>query len=440
MPSLSGNDRTSGVDLLEQSESSRILYGRQTELGVRNFSMEKRRLAEVPSLIRNFALVKLAAARANVALGVLDSERARAIDAAASEIADGVHSEQFPTALVLGGGGTTTNMNFNEVIAARATEIAGIAVHPNDHVNASQSTNDTYPTAMALTVRELTQAPLEAIAELTNAIEAKAEEYQDTTRLGRTCLQDAVTLSVGETHRAQSAALRRTSDQLRATVDELRSIPLGATVLGTGIGAPTGYRERAVSELATLTGRELVPSENTFDSLANLDIYSAVSSAGARLAIAMAKIAADLRLLASGPNGGFAEVTLPAVQAGSSIMPGKINPAIPEYVMQLSYRVRGAATTVDMSVAAGELELNVMEPIIVDSLLNILDDLSAMAQVFREHCIEGLSWNGSRLQSNVESGFDRWVKLAAEEGYDVATQQVREAYSLQTNSTGGRSA
>lgn len=410
-------------------DTPQILYGTQTALGARNFNLEKRRLSDVPTLLKYFAFVKIAAARANASLGILSEDQAQAIEAAAFEIAEGNHSDQFPTALVLGGGGTTTNMNLNEVIAARASEISGTAIHPNDDVNASQSTNDTYPTSMALTVLELSKAPLNAVEKLIEAIEAKAEEYQDTVRLGRTCLQDAVTLSVGETHMSQAAALRRTSNQLKTAATELLAIPLGATVLGTGIGTPEGYRERAIAELVELTGLEVTESDNLFDSLANLDGYSSIASAGTRLAITMGKIAADLRLLSSGPRGGFAEVVLPTVQAGSSIMPGKINPAIPEYVMQLSYRVRGSASTVDMAVAAGDLELNIMEPIIVDSLINILNDLHSMAEIFREHCIEGLSWTGERLESNASQGFDRWVKLAAEEGYDIATQQVREAYS-----------
>jgi aspartate ammonia-lyase len=415
------------LDVDRREAASGTLYGRQTELGVRNFGPGRRRMADVPALVRNYALVKAAAVRANAALGVIDQDRADAIEKAAREVAAGSHDEQFPTALVLGGGGTTTNMNVNEVIAARATQIAGVAVHANDHVNMSQSTNDSYPTAMALTVRELADEPLSALDDLIAAIEGKAAEYADTVRLGRTCLQDAVTLTVGQTHRSHATALRRVAHGLRASVDELADIPLGATVLGTGIGAPAGYRERAVSELAELTGAPLTSSDDPFDALAHLDPYAAIASAGARAAITMAKIAADLRLLSSGPGGGLAEVTLPTVQAGSSIMPGKINPAIPEYVIQLSYRVRGAAHTVEAAVAAGELELNIMEPIIVDALIDILDDIASAARVFAERCISGLTWDGARLRSNAEAGFDRWVVLAAEEGYDVATEQVRKA-------------
>lgn len=417
------NEETTSSGQLGTSASR--LYGTQTELGAGNFDTERRRLSDVPTLQRRYAQVKAAAARANAALGVIDGDRAAAIVEAADEVAAGLHNSQFPTALVLGGGGTTTNMNVNEVLAKRATELSGVEVHPNDHVNASQSTNDSYPTAMALTVYDLAQAPLAALSSLATEFDKKAAEYDDTRRLGRTCLQDAVTLTVGETHRSHAAAIRRGEAGLRSAVEVLLAIPLGATVLGTGLGAPVGYRDHALSELAVATGLSVTGSDDLFDALAHLDEYSAVASAAARASITMAKIAADLRLLSSGPNGGLAEVTLPTVQAGSSIMPGKINPVVPEYVMQLSYRIRGAAHTVESAVAAGELELNVMEPIIVDSLINIVEDVTSAAEKFSQLCIRGLSWDGSRLASNADSAFDKWVEMAAVEGYDATTEQVR---------------
>ncbi|MHC6591334.1 lyase family protein [Arthrobacter sp. C152] len=411
--------------LQTETSSGQVLYGKQSKLAVSNFGIPGRTVADVPAFVRNYARVKAAAARSNAKLGVLPLSITEAIEAACGEIISGEHAAQFPTALVLGGGGTTTNMNFNEVIAARASQIAGEPVHPNDHVNASQSTNDTYPTAMALTIGELSEGPLDALAALAEAFEAKAAEYETTQRLGRTCLQDAVVLTVGQTHRSHAAAIRRVAEGLRAATAELDTIPIGATVLGTGIGAPEGYRELCVQELSDATGRELTGSEDLVDALAHLDPYAAIASAGARAAITMAKIAADLRFLSSGPGGGISEVTLPAVQAGSSIMPGKINPVIPEFVMQLSYRIRGAAHTVECAVAAGELELNIMEPVIVDSILNIFDDLTTSATTFARRCIKDLTWDGRRLHENINAGFDRWVIMAAEQGYDATTQEVK---------------
>ncbi|MFJ4169626.1 lyase family protein [Paenarthrobacter sp. NPDC089714] len=421
--------------LQTETSNGQVLYGKQSRLAVDNFGTSGRTVAEVPAFVRNYALVKAAAARSNAKLGVLAPSIAEAIEAACGEIIAGEHASQFPTALVLGGGGTTTNMNFNEVIAARASQIAGLPVHPNDHVNASQSTNDTYPTAMALTIRELSLGPLEALAALAQAFEDKAAEYETTQRLGRTCLQDAVVLSVGQTHRSHATAIRRVAQGLKAATAELDSIPIGATVLGTGVGAPDDYRDLCVEDLSEATGRQLAGSTDLVDALAHLDPYAAIASAGSRAAITMAKIAADLRFLSSGPGGGISEVTLPAVQAGSSIMPGKINPVIPEFVMQLSYRIRGAAHTVECAVAAGELELNIMEPVIVDSILNIFEDLSASASTFARKCIEGLTWDGARLHENINAGFDSWVVMAAENGYDATTQEVKKARSTGTEAT-----
>ena len=418
--------------LQTETSDGQVLYGRQSRLAVENFGSSGRRIADVPAFVRNYALVKAAAARTNARLGVLPPGVAEAIEAACGEIASGLHAAQFPTALVLGGGGTTTNMNVNEVIAVRASQIAGSTIHPNDHVNASQSTNDTYPTAMALTIRELAEQPLRALEALSVAFEDKAAEYETVQRLGRTCLQDAVVLTVGQTHRSHAAALRRVTEGLRMAAAELDSIPIGATVLGTGIGAPDGYRELCVQELSDATGRRLVGSEDLVDALSHLDPYAAIASAGARAAITMAKIAADLRFLSSGPAGGIGEVILPAVQAGSSIMPGKVNPVIPEFVMQLSYRVRGAAHTVECAVAAGELELNIMEPVIIDSLLDIFEDLTASADTFARKCVAGLAWDGPRLAQNRAAGFDRWVTMAAEQGYDATTLEVAKARTTGT--------
>ncbi|MEO5319936.1 lyase family protein [Arthrobacter sp. CC3] len=415
--------------LQTETSNGQALFGKQSRLAVENFGTAGRRITDVPAFVRNYAFVKAAAARSNAKLGVLTTDIAEAIDGACAEIASGLHATQFPTALVLGGGGTTTNMNFNEVIAARASQLSGSRVHPNDHVNASQSTNDTYPTAMALTILELSDGPLRALTALADTLEDKAAEYDTTQRLGRTCLQDAVVLSVGQTHRSHATAIRRVTEGLRTATAELVSIPIGATVLGTGIGAPDGYRELCVQDLSQATGRELTGSQDLVDSLSHLDPYAAIASAGARAAITMAKIAADLRFLSSGPTGGISEVTLPAVQAGSSIMPGKINPVIPEFVMQLSYRIRGAAHTVECAVAAGELELNIMEPVIVDSLLNIFDDLTTSADTFAAKCIAGLTWDGRRLEENLASGFDKWVTMAAEQGYDATTMEVAKARS-----------
>jgi aspartate ammonia-lyase len=405
----------------EPLEPLEVLYGTQTRLSLENFGVTARRIGDIPTFIHYYALVKRAAAAANLTFGVLDDTQAAAIIAACDEVAAGLHLEQFPTSLVLGGGGTTTNMNINEVIAARATQIASAVIHPNDHVNASQSTNDTFPTAMALTIMKLVAAPLSALRDLANALIAKATEYDETFYLGRTCLQDAVSLRVGQTLRAQARAINRGADGLENSARELSAVPLGATVLGTSIGAPEGFSQLCMSELRALVDLDVQTAEDFFDAMAHLDPYAAVADAASRVAITVAKIAADLRLRSSGPYGGLAELTIPALQAGSSIMPTKVNPVVPEYAMQLSYRIRGAAYTVSCAVAAGELELNVMEPIIFDSLLNIFTDLEQSATAMAKLCVNGLEWNGARRVENLSYALDRWVEIASQAGYEVAS-------------------
>lgn len=400
------------------------LYGTQARLSLQNFQPRGRRIGDIPAFIRNYALVKKAAATANRALGTLDGPRADAIIVACDEIAAGSHAGQFPTPLVLGGGGTTTNMTVNEVIATRATQLAGIAVHPNDHVNASQSTNDTFPTVMALTIMDLAEKPLRALEELAETLEAKAGEHAETRYLGRTCLQDAVSVRAGQTLRGQARAVNRGADQLREAVGDLSAVPLGATVLGTSIGSPDGFAAACVDELARLVDHDVTVSEDFFDALAHLDPYAAVADAASRAAITVARIGADLRLRSSGPRGGLAEVTIPRLQAGSSIMPAKVNPVVPEYAMQLSYRVRGAAYTISCAVDAGELELNVMEPVILDSLLDIFEDLQQAAHAMAALCVSGLEWNGVRREENLAHAVDRWVELAGVSGYDEASRHA----------------
>ncbi|HJQ48093.1 MAG TPA: lyase family protein [Amycolatopsis sp.] len=407
------------------STQEEVLFGPQTELGVQNFPLRGRTFGQLPALVRNYALVKLAAAEINCSLGVLDRSRQAAIAAACEEIIEGRHCDQFPTPVVHGGGGTTANMNVNEVIATRAAQIGDLPIHPNDHVNASQSTNDTYPTAMALTVLELADGPVGALRGLATSFDRKADEFNTVPHLGRTCVQDAVSVTAGDTHRAQAAAIRRVADGLEAAAAELHDLPIGGTVLGTGVGAPENFGDRVADVLARMTGRPVRVSANRFDSMAHLDPYAAIAGAGARAAITMAKIAADLRLLSSGPRGGFGDLTIPAVQAGSSIMPAKVNPVIPEYVMQLSYRVRGNALTVDCACADGELELNVMEPVVVDALTSIFDDIAAAAQAFAERCVDGLRWDGVHRERNLAGALDEWVRLATTDGYETATSRVR---------------
>jgi aspartate ammonia-lyase len=407
----------------EVAVPARALYGAHTVRAISNFGVSGTTLTDRPELVRALGHVKAAAARANAALGLLGPPLEGVVLAAAREVADGCHLDQFPIDVVHGGGGTAVNMNANEVIANRAAELLGEpigtyeVVHPNDHVNRSQSTNDVYPTALALAAFTAGQETFAELLVLAQLFERKADEFGDLERLGRTCLQDAVPLTVAQTHTGQAHAVRRTAAELRRSLDALLEVPLGATVVGTGIGAPPEYRALALAYLAEESGTPVRGSGDLFDALANLDTYVDVAAQLVRVALVMAKIAADLRLLSSGPVGGIGEVTLPAVQVGSSIMPGKINPVIPELVMQVSYEVRGMAATVEAAVAAGELELNVMEPVIARHLLGGLHDVREVARIFGERCISELTWNQSALAEHLGGSLKGAVDAAAEQGY-----------------------
>lgn len=408
------------------------LYGAQTRLALANFPPRGRRVGDVPPFVSAYARVKAAAALTNVQLGVLDERIGRVIVKAAVEIGDGLHHDQFPIALVQGGGGTSTNMNLNEVVAQRATQLlrsggSNTSVHPNDHVNRSQSTNDTYPTAMSLAISELATEVTEALRTLESSLLAQGEAHNDTVRLGRTCLQDAVPLTVGETHRAQARAVARGRAEIERCVAHLSAVPLGATVIGTSLGAPPDFAPASVAHLNELGGTTCTVTLDFFDALEHLDPYSAVASSVARVAITVNKIARDLRLLSSGPIGGLGEIRLPPRQAGSSIMPGKINPVIPELVIQLTQRVRGGALTIDLAVAAGELELNVMEPVILDALITMFEDLSDAARFLGEKCVDGMEWSESGLARNLRGSLQHMVEFAADHGYTNASVTAGQA-------------
>ncbi|MFN8188745.1 MAG: lyase family protein [Gaiellales bacterium] len=419
-------------DLLgEAAVPADALYGIHTTRALANFALGGPTMADRPGLVVALARVKIAAALANARLGVLDGRRAGAIAEAGREVAAGRWHDQFPLPVLQGGGGTSANMNANEVLANRANELLGFArgaydpVHPNDHVNRSQSTNDVYPTALAVAVVEAGAGALSGLAHLWAALEAKAAELGELERLGRTCLQDAVPLTVRDTHLAQAHALGRTSADLRAALDGLQAVPLGATVVGTGLGAPRGYRGLAISLLAEETRLPLEPARDPFDALAHLDPYLRVAAALNRATLVMAKLAADLRLLASGPIGGIGEVELPAVQAGSSAMPGKVNPVIPELVLQVSFDVRGTVTTIEAAVAAGELELNVMEPVVARRLPDSLDDVGRVARLLADRCVAGLAWREETLRAHLRGSLAGVVERASAEGYAAASEPAR---------------
>jgi aspartate ammonia-lyase len=410
---------------------SDALFGAHTARAVANFASPPVRLADRPELIRALAHVKASAAEANAELGVLDATVAGAIVAAADELVAGQWHEQFPLALVQGGGGTSTNMAVNEVLANRAAQLLGgqpgdyEIVHPLDHVNRSQSTNDVLPTALQLAALELLEPTTAALAAVALALEDCATSAGALIRLGRTCLQDALPLPVSSYHNAQAHAVRRGAADIERAGQVLLAIPLGATAVGTGLGAPPTYREIAVSHLARRTGLPLLPADDLFDALAHLDPLYALASAAGEAAISLAKISADLRFLSSGPIGGVGEVKLPAVQVGSSMMPDKINPVIPEFVLQVSFQIRGAVHVIEMAVAAGELDLNVMEPLIARHLLESLEQLTVAARALAGRCLSGLEWDAAAVEAHLRGSRQNAVEHAARLGHDAVRSDER---------------
>jgi aspartate ammonia-lyase len=408
------------------------LYGAHTVRAVANFAASGVTMRERPELIAALAEVKAAAARANRDAGVLPRSIGDAILAAAREVADGQHDAEFPIDVVHGGGGTAVNMNANEVIANRAIELSGGIrgdygrIHPNDHVNRSQSTNDVYPTALALATHRVGQAALASMNGFAAALLAKADEYPVELHLGRTCLQDAVPLRIADTHRGQAYAANRTSSALRRALDALLDVPLGATAVGTGVGAHPGYADRVVDYLADETGLPVRRTPDLFDALAHNDGYFDVAAQLFRCSTIVAKIARDLRFLCSGPVAGIGEVMIPAVQVGSSIMPGKVNPVLPELLLQEHMQVQAAVTAVGAAVSAGELELNVMEPVIARHLLGAMSEFARAVQLFTDRCVVGLQWNRETVHRNVAAGsLDGAVQRALDEGYE----RVAKSYS-----------
>ena len=385
-------------------------------------------LRDVPAFVRAFAQVKQAAAEANVAMGCLPQDVGTAISAAAAELATAPSCGAFDVPVLQGGGGTETNLFFNALLAERATErfheqALSTKVHPLDHVNRSQSTNDTYPTAQALATFWWSEPAVAALLSLADTFDAKGREVGDLPRLGRTCLQDAVPLTVQQTHHAQADAVKRVAHGVRSAVAELLHVPLGGTAIGTGIGAPPGFAERAVGHLRTISGVDVAPARNLFDSFAHLDGYSAVAAACVRAALVLGKIAQDLRILGSGPVGGLGEVTLAKLLPGSSIMPGKVNPVIPELVLQYGFKIRGAAHTVDLAVAAGELELNVMEPVILAESQEMMTLLTEGARAFVT-CIEGMTWNEEHVRRNLDGSVGKAVESSVLRGYDSVVSEL----------------
>jgi aspartate ammonia-lyase len=421
-------------DLLGEREvPADALYGIQTLRAVENFPITGIRLGHFPHLIRALAMVKQAAARANTELGLLDPSIGNAIDRACAEIIDGHWHGHFVVDVIQGGAGTSTNMNANEVIANRALELLGRErgdyhhCHPNNHVNLSQSTNDAYPTAVRVAVILELADLLAALKALETELRAKAAEFRDILKMGRTQLQDAVPMTLGQEFDAFAVTTAEDIVRLSETARLFLEVNLGGTAIGTGINADPRYPELAVAKLAEIAGLELVLAPNLVEATPDTGAFVSFSGVLKRVAVKLSKLCNDLRLLSSGPRCGLNEINLPAVQPGSSIMPGKVNPVIPEVVNQVAFQVIGNDLTITMAAEAGQLQLNVMEPIISFAIFESLDMLTAAVRTLSERCIRGITVNGERCREMVEGSIGLVTAVVPTLGYEAASEIAKEA-------------
>jgi aspartate ammonia-lyase len=414
-------------------------WGVHTARAIENFPIAKRPISVYPDFIRAFACVKQAAARANLEIGVLDTERAKFIDDACEDIKNGMLLDQFVVGVVQGGAGASSNMNVNEVVTNRALELAGhrkgdyVFINPNDHTNRSQSTNDTYPTAIKIALAFSLRSLLDQLDLLSESFAAKGREFSHILKVGRTQLQDAVPMTLGQEFTAFSVTLKEDIERLSEADSLLREVNMGATAIGTGINAPAGYREAVIRHLRENTGLDLVTAHDLVESTSDTGAFVTFSAALKRSAIKLSKIANDLRLLSSGPQAGLNEINLPPRQAGSSIMPGKVNPVIPEAVSQVAYAIAGSDVTVTMAAESGQLQLNAFEPIIAHSLFQSITWLERACETFRINCVDGITANEDRLREMVASSVTVITALTPYIGYEESAKLAKEALKNHLN-------
>ncbi|XPP26480.1 MAG: aspartate ammonia-lyase [Leucobacter sp.] len=430
---LSAQTRTETDSLGSLEIPASAYWGVHTARAHENFPIARRPISVYPDFVRAFACVKQAAARANLEIGALDEQRAVLIDRACEEIKTGMLHDQFVVGVVQGGAGTSTNMNANEVITNRALELAGrqkgdyTFINPNDHTNHSQSTNDTYPTAIKIGLAFSLRSLLDELELLADSFEAKGREFANIIKVGRTQLQDAVPMTLGQEFNAFAVTLREDVERLTEAAALLREVNMGATAIGTGINAPKGYREAVVRHLSEITGLDLVTARDLVESTSDTGVFVTFSAALKRSALKLSKISNDLRLLSSGPQAGLGEINLPPKQAGSSIMPGKVNPVIPEAVSQVAYAIAGSDVTISMAVEAGQLQLNAFEPIIAHSLFQSITWLERACQTLRVNCVDGITANEERLADTVSRSVTVITALAPVIGYAEAAKLAKEA-------------
>ena len=413
------------------------LYGVQTQRGINNYHISRKKMSWYPDFIIAIAYVKLAAVETNHTLGVINDEIAGAISQACRELIDGQHHNNFPIDMMQGGAGTSVNMNANEVIANRALEIMGYDkgdyqhCYPNDHCNCGQSTNDVYPTTIRLALIRMNKSLIAALTGLISAFRYKGDEFADCIKMGRTQLQDAVPMTSGQEFNAYANNLEEEILNLERNVKLLHEINMGGTAIGTGLNAVPGFAKLCAANLAKLTGEAFVSATDLVEAAPDTGAYVSYSSALKRLAVKLSKICNDLRLMASGPRCGLNEINLPPKAPGSSIMPGKVNPVIPEVVNQVCFKVIGNDTTVSFAAEAGQLQLNVMEPVITESLFESLIWLKNAIETLTEECVLGITVNKERCLEMVKNSIGIVTALNPYIGYKTSTKVAKEA--LETN-------
>ena len=412
-----------------------VYYGIQTLRAVENFPVSGRH--ERPELIKAYMLIKKAAAITNMELGTLDNVRGEAIVKAADEIISGKLTDQFPLDIFQAGAGTSFNMNINEVLANRALEILGKKrgeydyLSPNDHVNQSQSSNDTFPTASHIAVLFDADILHIVLLNLASALKQKGNDISSIPKSGRTHLMDAVPVTIGDEFHAYGSAIKRAAERIRERRNDLLEVAIGGTATGTGVNSPPFYREKVVKKLAELTSLKLIPANDSFEALQSRSQMAAFSGALRELALELIRISNDLRLMGSGPTSGLNEIVLPPVQPGSSIMPGKVNPVMAECLNMISFQIIGNDTAVSLAVQAGQLDLNVMTPVMTSNILESISMLNNYIPVFQSSCIEGILVNEEQLKMLAGMNPILVTLLSPKIGYLHAAELARE--SMKTN-------
>jgi aspartate ammonia-lyase len=422
------------TDLIgEKAIPQSAYYGIHTLRAVENFPITGIRISVYPDLLKALAAIKMAAAFSNRDLGLLNEERTNAIAQACKEIMEGKLRKQFVVDVIQGGAGTSTNMNANEVIANRALEILGKekgdykTLHPNEHVNMSQSTNDVYPTALKIAAYNGVLRLINAMAYLRKAFEEKQKAFGSVIKMGRTQLQDAVPMTLGQEFSTYAVMLGEDEQRLKEARLLMCEINMGATAIGTGINAPLGYAAKVCDHLREITHIPLETAANLVEATQDCGSFVQLSGVLKRVAIKLSKTCNDLRLLSSGPRAGLGEIKLPPMQAGSSIMPGKVNPVIPEVVNQVAFEVIGNDVTISFAAEAGQLQLNAFEPIIAHSLFKSVSHLEAACYTLADRCVSGITANVDHLRSMVENSIGIVTALNPHIGYVNATAIAKEA-------------